>query len=285
MSSPFFFSAPPDGTPITERFEWLTDVQISCAGTEQRSYRRAYPRQRYSFNVIAWTPEALACLAALRTEDLFTIPLWPHAIEAPTAGWDAGCNGAGLTAAKLDGIGGYSLLTNAGQGVQWDDAYNFAAPTAVARYAGASRSIAHKVPSEVSATSVAFDLVAFRESVTTAGIPLASPGVPRLTPLTQAGGGAAEQVADNLATFDAGNLVLQESRYKERVYSLDIVLTSRAQLLNFRRFLFYVKGRFLKFKWSPPGEAESTWRLASDAIDIVYVTSTVATCSLTLKKL
>jgi hypothetical protein len=96
----------------------------------------------------------------------------------------------------------------------------------------------------------------------------------------------AEQVDINANSHDAGHLDLHEVRYMKRIFTLDLTLTSRAQILDFRRLLFALKGRLNPLKWTAPGEgAETTWRMASDGVELSYLRPSLATCRLSLVQL
>lgn len=269
---------------MVERLEWRTDVQTSSDGTEHRRGLRAFPRHTYSFDIYAPTALAKASLAALRTESRFLVPLWPHVIERPETGPDAGIAAADPRVLLLDERGGF-LETVAP--LVWTPEYGVAAPCAVARHQGTQRGFTHQTW-QVSLGSVSFVLEGFQEVVPPYDGATSPhlPSLPLLDAFTQAGDGLSEQIDVQEDTFDAGWLPLQETRYTKRTYTLRIVLNTREKVLAFRRLLFALKGRLNPLRWTAPGDdTEKTWRLASDAVDLSYQRPALAMCTLSLTEL
>lgn len=284
MTTPYIFSAPRNGsTPVVERLEWLTDVQISRNGTEVRRGRRAYPRYTYTFDIYVASDISRACLQALRTETSFLVPLWPHVFERPDRAASAGIAYSAPQLMQLDHAGARQIT--AASSITWAAGYDVAAPGVVARYAGSQRSFSHVVPGKVATSSVSFRLENFRESIQPALPNVTGSTIRDITQFTGAGGGLTEQITDNANNFDNGNIDLYESEYRERIYNVSIVLNTRASIVLFRRFLFYMSGRLNLVFWTAPGDTvRRTWRLASDSIDLAYLRPGLATCTLSLKQ-
>jgi len=260
-------------------------VQIARNGTEARSDRRAYPRHTYSFEIYATSAIARACLEALRTESTFSVPLWPHVFERPDLASDVAVYGP-ASVLQLDQLtGAYA----AGSGAfAWDAAYSIAAPLAVARFAGSQRSISHVLAGKIATAQVSFRLEDFRENAGPYWGPTSSTyeEMVLFDVFTESGGGLAEQINDDSNTFENGHRDLYESRFRERVYTANVVLNTRAKILAFRQMLFLVKGRLTPLRWTAPGDTvERTWRLASDTVELAYTRPSYATCTLSLKQI
>jgi hypothetical protein len=288
MPTPFPFTATRHAaTPATETLEWGTDVRIASDGTEQRSSKRAYPRYTYACDIITLGEPARACLQALRLETSFLVPLWPHVFERPDVGPTAGIAASAPQVMQLDYFSAHAEGTAP---ITWDDAYAVAAPCAVARIDGTQRAMAH-ITSTESTAKVQFRLIDFEEAVAPyAGAfspSLPDPmALPLMDPFTGLGGGMSEQIPDNVNAFDNGNLDLVETRYLERIYTLEVVLPTRAQILDFRRLLFALKGRMHPFRWTAPGDAEERiWRLAADSVVLSYLRPGIVKTTLSFKQL
>ena len=283
MTAPANFFAHRDAsTPCRELLEWLTDVPIARDGTDAaRSQLRAYPRHTYSFDIVSTKDGDKAWLSALRTGETFLLPLWCHAFQRPDTEASAG---VAATSPVLVG------LTPHGEGVAvpagafaWDVDSYIAAPAALGRPVADSRSVTF-VTSGIQRTAVAFRLLDFKEEVAAYSGPT-SGGLPTLAPFTGYWTNPKEQVDVNANAFDNSHLDLYEARYFKRTFTLDLTLTTRAQILAFRQLMFALKGRLNPVRWAAPGEAESTWRLASDSVDISYHRPGLATCQLSLVQL
>jgi len=277
-----FFAHRDASTPCQELLEWLTDVQISRNGTDAaRSQLRAYPRQTYSFDVVLPSSADKSALAALRSGDTFVVPLWCHAFQRPDSEPTAGrATALPLIAQLTPGSAGLLLVADA---FAWSEGYYIAAPAALGRPVADARSISYITP-VANRASCSFRLVDFREVVSPYTGPI-SGGLPTLGPFTGNWTAPAEEITVNANAFDTGHLDLYDVRYLKRGFTLDLTLTSRAQILEFRRLLFALKGRLNPLRWSAPGEAESTWRLDSDGVEISYLRPGLATCQLSLVQL
>ena len=83
--------------------------------------------------------------------------------------------------------------------------------------------------------------------------------------------------------FDNGHMRLLRQRYIKRSVKVSLLLRGRAEIAAFRRFAFQCQGRANSFLWTAPMDAaEGRWRLASDAVEIEYVTRVVARVNLEL---
>lgn len=284
MHTPFFFTAPRDASqPITERLEWLTDVQISRNGTETRKAIRSLPRYTYAYSILVTNPVSRACLEALRSETAFVVPLWCHSFEGNVTAPDAALSDT-MQVLALDQQGGYTLEVPP---VAWTGTYSLGAPAALARYAGNQRSFSYRT-GKVSSGSVAFRLESFNEAVPAYAGPASSsmPDMFLLDRFTLTGSSIQEQIDDNANTSDNGLLDVYESRYIKRNYTVTVSLNSRAAILEFRALMFALRGRLNAFRWLAPGDTqEATWRLATDAVEIKYLRPGLASCTLSLTQL
>jgi hypothetical protein len=285
MPTPFAFPVPRDArTPVIERLEWLTDLQPSMNGVESRRGLRAFPRQTYSFDVIANTPASKTALFSLRSEMSFLVPLWCHVFERPNTVPDAGISTTSPQVMLLDHKGNYSLVTGP---VTWSTGCDLAAPCAPARYTTNSRSFT-RVTGLMDSAKVSFRLDAFKEAVAVYGGATSSSlaGVPLLDPYTATGSALSEQIAVDANDWDNGWLDITEARFIKRNYSVSITLNTRAAILQFRQMLFALRGRLNPLRWTAPGDAvEKTWRLNSDAIELSYLRPGLLKCTLTLTEL
>ena len=285
MSTPQNFFAHRDAsTPCRELLEWLTDVPISRNGTDTaRRQLRAYPRHTYSFDVLLTKNADKASLAALRAGELFVVPLWCHAFERPATVANAGVVGPTASPLVVALTPGSAGLLTAAQAFAWSEQYYIAAPAALGRPVADARSISY-ITSGIQRTGVSFRLVDFKEVVSAYTGPT-SAGLPTLTPFTENWVNPAEQIDVNSSGFDDGHLDLYDVRYMKRGFTLDLTLRGRAQILEFRRLVFALRGRLNPLRWAAPGEAESTWRLASDGVEISYLRPNLATCQLSLTEI
>jgi hypothetical protein len=283
MSTPQPFPAHRDAsTPCRELLEWLTDVPIASDGTDAaRTQLRAYPRHTYSYDVVSPPVADKAPIAALRSAETFIVPLWCHAFERPALAPSAGIAAMSPQVMALDSIS-RGLLSNA-DAFTWPTGYYISAPAAIGRPVADARSITY-INDAAQKSSVSFQLVDFKEVV--GGYRGATSAlVPTLEPFTGYWTQPVEQVTVNANSYDAGHLTLYDVRYVKRHFTLSLTFTNRAQILAFRRLLFALRGRLNPVKWAAPGEAESSWRLSADSVEISYLRPSLATCSLSLVQL
>jgi hypothetical protein len=284
MPTPPVFLAPRDArTPVVERLEWGTDVQPSRNGTESRVQLRPFPRHTVSFDVLLNTPAARASLSALRQETRFLVPLWQHAFERPADSPDAGICAVQNTCLLLDHSGTAAEVPTP---LLWPSWAHLAAPAAIARGVSDQRTIRH-VTKKVGTTAVSFQLEHYDEDVA----PYAGPtsgGLPLLDVFTTSASSISEQIDIDANKNDTGLLDgLYEARFIKRSFTLTLTLSSRADVLAFRRLLFVLKGRLNPLRWTPPfdDEPERTWRLSADAVELSYLRPGLAQCTLSLMEL
>jgi hypothetical protein len=283
MTTPLNFFAHRDAsTPCRELIEFLTDVPISRNGTDiARTQLRAYPRHTYSWDVVLPKTANKTSLTSLRTGEAFIVPLWCHNFERPSLGPSAGIAANSPLVAGLT-PGSDWLLTSA-DAFAWSDEYYIAAPAAIGRPVSDSRSIAY-VTNSIQRMPVSFRLVDFKEVVDAYTGPT-SGGLPLLSPFTANWVEPAEQIDVNASAFDNGHLDLYDMRYSKRTFTLQLTLGSREQIIAFRQLVFALKGRKNPLRWAAPGADESTWRLASDGVEISYLRPGLAKCQLSLIEL
>jgi len=283
MSTPQPFTADRDAsTPCTELLEWLTDVPIARDGTDAaRTQLRAYPRHTYSYDVALLSDHDKAALSALRTAETFLVPLWCHAFQRPATSPTAGVSVASPVVA---------LLSSKSEGIfmpaadfSWEDGYYIAAPAAVGRMVSDNRSIAY-AKKTIQTASVSFRLLDFKEAIDAYDGPT-SGGLPTLDAFTTVWVKPSEQIDVASAVLETGHLDLFEVLYLKRNVTIEVPLRSREQIEAFRRLMFALKGRLNPLKWTVPGEAEKTWRLGSDGVEISYLKPNLATCKLSLVQL
>ncbi len=285
MPTPFVFSAPRDArSPVVERLEWATDVQSSRDGTEQRAQLRPMPRHTVSFDVLLHTEAARACMAALRQETRFLVPQWQHVFEQPTAAPDAGVSVLQGSCLALDHFG---YAVEVAPPFAWPAGTDVAAPAAVARLAADQRSIRH-ITGRVASAPASFQLEQFDEDVPAYDGPVSPSGIPLLDVFTETAQGITEQVDVDANKSDTGLIDgLYEARFFKRTFTLTVTLRNRAEVLAFRRLLFALKGRLNPLRWTPPYdcEAEGTWRLAADAVELSYLRPNLAQCTFSITQL
>jgi hypothetical protein len=283
MTTPLNFFAHRDAsTPCRELIEFLTDVPISRNGTDiARTSLRAYPRHTYSWDVVLPKTADKAALTALRTGEAFIVPLWCHAFQRPDLEPTAGIASTSPLVVALTPLSEGRL--SAADAFAWEEGNYIAAPAAIGRPVSDSRSITYITP-VIQRMPVSFRLVDFKEVVGAYAGPT-SEGLPLLSPFTANWVEPAEQVDVNANAFDAGHLDLYDVRYSKRTFTLQLTMTSREQIIAFRQLIFALKGRKNPLRWAAPGAAESTWRLASDGVEISYLRPNLATCQLSLIEL
>lgn len=282
MTTPTHFTAHRDRSqPAIERFEWLTALATGRDGTEHlEGPLRASPRMSYQWSIVLPPAADKSALAALRTADEFIAPLWPHAFQRPDVAPTAGI---ASTAAKVFSLSHMSAgtLMNA-DAFGWGAGHYIAAPAVRARFLEPSRSIAYSTSTSQSAP-VAFLLVGFKESFA----PYTGPsidGVLSLAPFVAYWTQPSEQITVVEVLDDAGHVQAIEPRFRRRVFTLRVQLTTRAAVVEFRRFLLTLQGRLTPLCWAAPGEAVSTWRLDSDTVELNYDGPRTASCSLPISQ-
>lgn len=282
-TTPYTLCAPRDArSPVVERLEWATDVQVARSGAERRTQLRPYPRHTVSFDVALHTPLAREAMPAIREGALFVVPLWQHVFERGQGAPDAGLVAGLESCLALDHRGRGEQL---GTPLSWPEWADVAAPAALARPVGDSRAITHVVR-RVGTSSLSFQLIDHREAVGPYDGPTAG-GLPLLDVFTETAQGIAESSAISSNFFDTGLIDgLSEIRHVKKGFSLSLTLGSRAQILAFRRLLFSLQGRLKALAWTPPYDEETlgTFRLAADGVELSYLRPGLATCTLSLTR-
>lgn len=277
-----FFAHRDASTPCKELLEWLTDVPIAVNGTDStRRQLRAFPRHTYSFDIVLPPNADKTSLTGLRTADEFMVPLWCHAFQRPQLLPDAGVTSNAPQIMQLTPQS-TGVLCDA-SAFAWAEGYYLAAPAALGRLVADGRSISY-VTSAMQRSSVSFRLIGFSENVGAYEGALVD-GLPSLDVFTQYWTSPGEQIDATGETYDAGHIELSDTLYRKRTFTITLTLTSRADILSFRRLLFALKGRLNAFSWTVPGEAPSTWRLASDGVELSYLRPGLATCQLSVTEL
>lgn len=241
------------------------------------------PRHTVSFDVLLHTEAARSCMAALRRETRFLVPQWQHVFEQPVASPDAGVSPLQRSCLALDHFG---LALEVASPFAWPAGTDVAAPAAVARLVADQRVIRH-LTGRVASAPVAFQLEQFDEEVPAYDGPT-SGGLPLLDVFTETAQGIAEQVDVDVNKADTGLIDgLYEARYFKRSFTLTVTLRDRPEVLAFRRLLFALKGRLNPLRWTPPydGEAEGTWRLATDGVELSYLRPGLAQCTFSITQL
>jgi len=286
---------PPSGGSFVERFEFLTDVFTAYDGSEGvRQALRAFPRMSFDYNFVLSTDEERTAFEPLLANERVLLPLYCHAFRwsqgtPPLVDAVFGSNFARpLLVANQDGSrerrdffiyqgridfrsGGY----RPGDLVAW--------PLVEARLDTESIEVEHPSPviTTLSATFKAYD---FDETSPSWGGP-ESLGLPLLTENNNFRAAVSETLSFSANTFDAGHLTSFEVRHRKRAVSVLITLTDRQAVAQFRRFIRAVRGRAGAFRWECPlgrmaDRSESTWRLASDTVELNYYNPSLAECSL-----
>lgn len=95
-----------------------------------------------------------------------------------------------------------------------------------------------------------------------------------------------ESVAWSVNAFDAGHLRSRAVRHKKRTLSALVTLLSTEEIVLFRRFLHALRGRAFPLRLTHPVNGYvANFRLAHDAVELTYLTSSTVTCELRLLEL
>lgn len=287
MPTPTPFLVLADGSaPRVERLEWLTDVQIARDGTEHRRALRALPRWSQSGQLVLldnYRGGQLEQLAPLLAGQSVLAPAWMHQFPVLPAG---------VTTADA------MVRARTPQSLSYAD-FLAISPTGV--YSQANFSIGYSGEVATANPSTHALLLPLLEMRCTGGIDAearsAGSRAIQLTltatqPLSETVGAWTdndengrpnfpqrlnwrESVRDGTAfsanSFDAGHLWSWEPRYSKRTVSGLVSLTSRAEIIEMRRFLYATRGRAIAFNWHCPLDAEPrVWRFASDSLELAY---------------
>lgn len=281
-STPFLFE--PDGaTPRVERFSFGTDVETHRDGSERRAAFRAYPRLMLSAAYTFLRETTEEALSPLRGGGTLLVPAWPHqflaAAGAPPVA-DMGVqlsstqpflvratNGVWRTADFAVGAGG--------QLAGWSASDYLAVPLHEAELAEDSFSLDHATPT-VRTVSLSFDVAENLEAP--APWPDAELAFPQRHNWKT---GLADSTTFRTNRFDAGNLRLREKLYSKRTVSIEVLLTGRTAISEFRSWVYATGGRLNSFAWkAPQDQVSKRWRLSSDDVELQYLKPSLATCSL-----
>lgn len=286
MTAPTTFNlAPNAASPMTERLEWLTDVSTAWNGKETRYALRAYPRRSYSGSFLFYKTEDRALLSVLRGETAALIPLFPHAFRAPQLTPDAGHTTGGQVLVQTPSgfvLSSFPLTPSLVQSALW------AAPCAAA-YLDDSRTLTH-LNDRIAEANLTFSLVdGVQETISASGISFGNYAAfgraYRLDARADWNAKIEETITEDRLTTDFGHLRAVESKHFKRRFKASFVLTSRTAILAFRRFLHAVQGRAypIAFLFKPDAANAQDYtfaRLASDTVEIEYISRQVARCSL-----
>lgn len=283
---------------MTERIEALTDVSTALDSTEHRRPLRAFPRYSFSGQYTLadnWAgtsyqehTKRAEFLEVLRTAHKVKLPIGPAMVYRGSGSalpaLDMLVNAS--TGAALQEIVGFDPVARevvTGQPGYWTAPWLWAAPLLEVELQDA-REIEHRT-NQLHIFQLSAQLTGFDE--------LFSPAITVSEPFTAPAqlvrhnwiSSMNESLAATTERFDNGHLPLAMQRYIKRSVSLDIFLTSRADILAFRRFIFACQGRYRSFLWQPRTDlAASRWRLGSDTTEIEYTTRNVAKCRLMLTR-
>lgn len=283
----------PDGaSPTVERLEWLTDVATALDGTEARKALRAVPRATYSGSYVlspamaggryAGNADVAGVLAALRTAETVEMPLACH---ASFAGDEALAGFTGATQRFLrfrQGQVGATVETGAtARGTAF-----LAEFPLVSGWLTAAREVEH--------ATTALAKFQLQLQVQDGRAEAFSPA---LDPQPTTGSADAllrhnwvsalnETLEPAQDTSDNGHLRVLHQRFVRRTLKLQLLLRGRSEIVAFRRFAHMCQGRYRAFPWQAPIDpTPGTWRLGADAVEIEYVTRTVARVQLPLTEL
>lgn len=281
-STPFLLT--PDGaTPRSERFSFGTDVETHRDGSERRAAFRAYPRLTLSAAYTFLKENTEDALSPLRGGGTLLVPAWPHQFLS-TAGAppvaDMGVpltgtqpflvratNGTWRTASFGFGAGG--------QLVGWSAADYLAIPLHEAELSEDSFSLDYATPT-VRTVSLSFDVTENLEA------PAPWPDGDLTFPQRHNWKtGLTDSTSFRTNRFDAGNLRLREKLYSKRTVSIEVLLTGRTAISEFRSWVYATSGRLNSFTWKAPQDPMvKRWRLSSDDVELQYLKPSLATCSL-----
>jgi len=284
--TPFLLEPTGGAAPRIERFSFATDVETHRDGSERRSASRAYPRLTLSAQYMQLRSDPADSLAPLRAGGMLLVPAWQHQFVSssgapplvdagvPLVGereWLVRSRRGAWRVVTLGFLPGTNVLDG------WSAADALAIPLHVAQLAEDSFDVEYSTPATVMPVSLSFDVEANLE-----------------TPAPWSDGGLVfperqdwsarlrESTAFSVSRFDAGNLRLRELRYVKRTLGLSLTPMGRAAIVEFRRWIYAVRGRLNAFTWRAPMDAETRlWRLGSDDVEIQYLKPSLATCQLT----
>ena len=278
MTYRLFAFTPERSAPFLERLEWSTDIQTARSGKEFRKRLRALPRYRYEYSLDV---HALSSNGHGRILDdlrayagTWLLPLWPHASDAPALPTRTLANDSRCLAFFRDG----TAVEFTGPAPANATAVT---PAALGRLIEARR-VQHTT-SELANVKVGLALLNHAEVV--APYTNIANGLAVFDFGTDWTDGSDETITPEENVIDYGGIWDAEMRFLTRTVSLDVCLESDAAIATFRSFLFHVQGSLKSFIAHPAQDtAPGTWRLNSDAVEILYIQPGLATARLTLKE-
>lgn len=267
MNAPTIHLLPNAAEPQRERLEWLTDLLVALDGTEVSRPMRAYPRYTYSGLFSFFQSEERQLFAALREQFEILVPLSPHVFRGPKLAPDAGLAAVSPLAVAYSPSG--VANTDIPVSPEVAAASLWMCPVAPA-WLNQATEIEH-LTSTVARARLSFQLVNFEEAVPAYSGPT-SAGLFLLPVRQNWSTTARERINPVVETADFGNLRSALLRHSKRSVSFSVLIKSRAELLEFRSFLFAMEGRAGRFRWTfGPDGVEKTWRLAQDVVEIEYL--------------
>ena len=260
---------------ILERITFETDLQISRNGTESRLARRLHPEYRVELDFEEtgdYNANARQVLEGL-VDVVFELPLHQFTVA----------NGelliAGLSSASERAYRQGEAITVASAAPA---AYTHFAPVAPAKIID-TLAYTHQTNKHCS-IKAAFRLAGFKETISPSLAPATANdfnlgAIPLFAfkhNFVSSIGAELQQDARALAG-DGGGLV-DFVRYTKKTCALDLTLASALEIAKLRAFLFTVKGRKGAFKFLDPISGSlKTYRFAADALEINYLSPTLAT--------
>lgn len=278
MTAPLLTLRPDGVRPLTETFEFLTDLSVALDGSETRVPLRAFPRHAYAAQyTFLDRPEARAAREMLRYADVVGLPLIQHQLTPGVNIADAGAAASGpLLVQRRDGSTTFRV-NGTDLGGEWSTAA-YIAPYVEARI-DSSRQITHR-SAGVSSAVLTFQVDDLDEAIA----PWAGPSVdgkPVWPVRADWSSEVQERIEDTADEADFGHLRLREVRYSKRSISVSLLLIGRPAILDFRRLMFALQGRCRAFCYAfEPDGIQKTWRLNSDTVSIDYLKTSLARCSL-----
>lgn len=286
MTTPTPFLLEPDGaSPRGERLSFGTDVETHRDGSERRAAFRAYPRLTLSAGYTFLIDDTEAALAPLRDGGTLLVPAWQHKFFAYDGSPPVADMGVPLTGAQpflVRATNGTWRTDSFGFGADgqlagWSAADYLAVPLHTAELSEDSFSLEYATPT-VRTVSLSFDVTENLEA------PAPWPDSDLTFPQRHNWRtGVADSTSFRTNRFDAGNLRLREKLYSKRTVSIEVLLSGRAAIAEFRSWVYATGGRLNSFTWkAPQDQMVKRWRLSSDDVELQYLNPALATCSLSL---
>lgn len=275
MTTPLFTPRPDGSASTIERLEWQTDLQISRDGTEFARQVRLLPRHRIEFSTLIESDEDKASLAVLQAGGRVLLPLWCHTERRRyLSQWqnlDIPSRGYGFS---TGGEGHFCTLTNGALSLFNGGLFDgYIIPAAVARMD--TNVQLTRLTSMTVVARLGFRLLDFNEQI--------SAEVPLVLPVRHDWSVSVDDATDEaIEAFDTATALVLERHYAKRTIRISVMADSFEGVAELRRFFFAVRGRFNTFQFALTGEDASQWRMAADAVEIEYLTTSLARVQLTL---